>query len=203
VETVFLVCAAVGGTILVLQFALGLLGMASDHDTDHDAGHDHWAGDHADATAWFAGLFTLRSVTAGLTFFGLSGMIALSRSADELTALAVAALGGAFALYAVAQIMHGLKRLGDDGTARIEHTVGEAGTVYVPIPGGNAGPGKVTVTVQKRTMEYAAYTAAGSLPTGARVRVVAVRGPNAVEVEPAESSQEPRPLGSGSAQPAP
>lgn len=185
-ETVFLVCAAVGGTVLVLQFALGLLGLASDHDVDHGHDHDHGAGDHSDGTDWFAGLFTVRSVTAGLTFFGLSGMVALSRGADELTALAVAAFGGAFALYAVAQIMHGLKRLGDDGTARIEHAVGETGTVYVPIPAGNAGPGKVTVTVQKRTVEYAAYTAAEALPTGARVRVVAVRGPNAVEVEPNE-----------------
>jgi hypothetical protein len=60
--------------------------------------------------------------------------------------------------------------------------------VYVPIPAGNAGPGKVTVTVQKRTVEYAAYTAAEALPTGARVRVVAVRGPNAVEVEPGETA---------------
>jgi hypothetical protein len=191
VETVFLVCAAVGGTILVLQFALGLLGVASDHDVDHDHDHDHGVGEHPDGTDWFAGLFTLRSVTAGLTFFGLSGMVALSRGADELTALAVAALGGAFALYAVAQIMHGLRRLGDDGTAHIEHAVGETGTVYVPIPGGNAGPGKVTVTVQKRTMEYAAYTAAGPLPTGTRVRVLAVRGPNAVEVAMSEPESAP------------
>ena len=77
-ETVFLVCAAVGGTVLVLQFALGLLGLASDHDVDHE--HADWAGDHADATVWFVGLFTLRSVVAGLTFFGLSGMVALSRA---------------------------------------------------------------------------------------------------------------------------
>jgi hypothetical protein len=186
VETVFLVCAAVGGTVLVLQFALGLLGVGSDHGVDHaDHGGDH--ADHGDGTSWFAGLFTFRSVTAGLTFFGLSGMVALSRRADELTALAVAVLGGAFALYAVAQIVRGLMRLSDDGTARIERAVGETGTVYVPIPGGNAGPGKVTVTVQKRTVEYAAYTAAAGLPTGARVRVVAVRGPNAVDVEPVEA----------------
>jgi membrane protein implicated in regulation of membrane protease activity len=187
VETVFLVCAGTGGTVLVLQFALGLLGLGSDHDLDHD--HDHDTGhDHAVGTGWFAGLLTFRSVTAGLTFFGLSGMVALSRGANELTALAVAVLGGGFALYAVAQILLGLKRLGDDGTARVEQALGETGTVYVPVPGGNTGPGKVTVTVQKRTMEYAAYTAAGALPTGTRVRVTAIRGPNAVEVEQQETA---------------
>jgi hypothetical protein len=186
VETVFLFCAAVGGTVLVLQFALGLLGVGSDHDADAaDPGGHHF--DHIDTTSWFAGLFTFRSVTAGLTFFGLSGMVALSRRADELTALGVALLGGAFALYAIAQIMKGIGRLSDDGTARVERAVGATGTVYVPIPGNNAGPGKVTVTLQKRTVEYTAYTAADRLPTGARVRVVAVRGPSAVEVEPAEA----------------
>jgi hypothetical protein len=190
VETVFLVCAAVGGTVLVLQFALGLLGVGSDHGGDHGLDHADHGGDyvdHIDGTSWFAGLFTFRSVTAGLTFFGLAGMVALSRRADELTALAVAALGGGFALYAVAQIMKGIMRLSDDGTARVDRAVGATGTVYVPIPGGNAGPGKVTVTVQRRTVEYAAYTAADGLPTGTRVRVVAVRGPNAVDVEPVGS----------------
>jgi membrane protein implicated in regulation of membrane protease activity len=171
---------------------MGLVGLGSDHD--HDLDHADTAGDaghidhsgHVEGTSWFAGLFTLRSVTAGMTFFGLAGMIALSRGADELQALAVAVLGGAFALYAVGQIVLGLRRLGDDGTVRIERAVGRTGTVYVPIPGGNAGPGKVTLALQRRTVEYTAYTAGVGLPTGAKVRVVAVRGPTAVEVEPAE-----------------
>jgi membrane protein implicated in regulation of membrane protease activity len=182
VDTAFLVCAVAGGTVLVLQFLAGLIGLGSDHDVDHD--HD---ADHDHGTSWFAGLITLRSVTAGLTFFGLAGMVAVSRGADEPTALVVAAAGGLVALYAVAQVMQGLKRLADDGTVRVERAVGRTGTVYVPVPAGNVGPGKVTLTLQKRTVEYAAYTAAGPLPTGAKVRVVAVRGPAAVEVEPIEA----------------
>ncbi len=79
--------------------------------------------------------------------------------------------------------MQGLKRLADDGAVR----VGRTGTVTVPVPAGNAGPGKVALTLQKRTVEHAASTTAGPLPTGAKVRVVAVRGPAAVEVEPIEA----------------
>jgi hypothetical protein len=191
VDTAFLVCAIAGGTVLVLQFLAGLLGLGADHgvDHDHDTDHDHGDGHgHGHGTNWFAGLITLRSVTAGLTFFGLSGMVALSRGANDLTALAVAAAGGLVALYAVGQIMLGLKRLGDDGTVRVERAVGRTGTVYVPVPAANAGPGKVTLTLQKRTVEYAAYTAAAALPTGAKVRVVAVRGPTVVEVEPVEAA---------------
>jgi membrane protein implicated in regulation of membrane protease activity len=179
VESVFLICAIVGGIVLVFQFAAAVLGLVGDHDLDH---HDF---SHEPATSWFAGLISFRSVITGVTFFGLAGIAALSRGADDLTALGVAALGGAAALYVMAQVMLGLRRLGSDGTARVERAVGKTGTVYVPIPGGNAGPGKVTLTVQKRTVEYAAYTAGDGLPTGARVRVVAVRGPTAVDVEPA------------------
>jgi hypothetical protein len=183
VETLFLACAATGGTVLLLQFLAGLIGFGADHsfDHDHDLGHDS---DHGDGTSWFAGLITLRSVTAGLTFFGLSGLTALSQGLDEPTALAAAVGGGALALAGVAEVMKGLKRLADDGTVQIERAVGKPGVVYIPVPGGNSGPGKVTVTVQKRSVQYAAYTAAEGLPTGARVRVVGVRGPSAVDVEP-------------------
>jgi hypothetical protein len=182
VETLFLVCAATGGTVLLLQFLAGLVGFGADHsfDHDHDIAHD---GDHGDGSSWFAGLLTLRSVTAGLTFFGLCGLTALSQGLDEATSLAAAVGGGALALAGVAEVMKGLKRLADDGTVRIERAVGRAGVVYIPVPGGNSGPGKVTVTVQKRSVQYAAYTAAEALPTGARVRVVGVRGPSAVDVE--------------------
>lgn len=184
-DTLFLVCAATGGTVLLLQFLAGLIGFGADHsfDHDHDLGHDSG---HGDGTSWFAGLITLRSVTAGLTFFGLAGMTALSQGLDEPTALAAAVGGGAIALTGVAEIMKALKRLADDGTVRIERAVGKPGVVYIPVPAGNGGPGKVTVTVQKRTVQYAAYTAADALPTGARVRVVGVRGPSAVDVEPIE-----------------
>lgn len=191
-DSVFLICAAAGGTLLVCQFVAGLIGLGSDHDVDHGHGldHDHGHGHghtHGHGTSWFAGLITFRTVTAGLTFFGLGGMTALSQGADEALALAIAVLSGAAALYVVAQIMLGLKKLKSDGSVRVERAVGETGVVYLTVPAKNAGPGKVTVAVQKRTVQYTAYTAgADPLPTGAKVRVTAVRGPTTVEVEPVE-----------------
>jgi hypothetical protein len=47
--TVFLVCAAVGTTVLVLQFLLALVGMGGDAvgaEMPHDFGHDLGGGDH-------------------------------------------------------------------------------------------------------------------------------------------------------------
>ena len=84
----------------------------------------------------------------------------------------------------VAFVMRSLHRLRADGTARIDRSVGKNGTVYLPIPGGNAGTGKVTLNVQNRTVEYQAVTPDQTLPTGAHVVVTAVVGPNTVEVVP-------------------
>ena len=201
-ETVFLVCAISGGTVLVLQFLAAMLGFLGDGDVDTDPAHDYALGDdlsdahghgvddhdHVGGTSWFAGLISLRSITTGLTFFGLSGMTALYYQSDALIALSVAGFGGGIALFTVGQIMKGLRRLRADGAARIERTLGSEAIVYLSIPAQNAGPGKITVTVQKRTMEYAAFTQnAAGLPTGSKVRVVAIRGPQTVEVEPLTS----------------
>jgi hypothetical protein len=129
-------------------------------------------------------MLTFRSVSAALAFFGLGGLSALSYELSPPAALSAAAFAGAAALYAVAGVLNFFRRLRHDGTARIDSAVGSTGTVYLRVPGGKAGPGKVTLTVQNRTVECEAFTAAADIPTGAAVRVVAVLGPTAVEVEP-------------------
>ena len=68
-------------------------------------------------------------------------------------------------------------------------SLGQAGTVYVPIPGARAGTGKVMLNVQNRTMEYQAVTAQQELPTGTNVVVVGILGPDTVEVVQSSNSE--------------
>ncbi|MEM2082289.1 MAG: hypothetical protein QXK34_00940 [Candidatus Bathyarchaeia archaeon] len=78
-----------------------------------------------------------------------------------------------------------LVRLKHDGTVRIERAMGKRATVYVPIPGGNHGAGKVQIRLQKRIMEFLAVTAwQQPLPTGTQVEVVDVVNHNTLEVRP-------------------
>ena len=86
-------------------------------------------------------------------------------------------------MYAVHWLMKTLFRMRSEGTARIEYSVGKAGAVYLRIPGNRAGTGKITLNLQNRTMEYQAVTSGEALPTGANIVVVAVVGPDTVEVE--------------------
>ena len=121
-----------------------------------------------------------------MAFFGLAGLTAGPRLADEALTLGVALGAGAAALLAVAWMMKALYRLRADGTVRMDRAVGRTGTVYLTIPPGKAGVGKVTLTLQNRTVECQAVTQREqTLPTGAKVVVVAVLGPDTVEVNPA------------------
>jgi len=189
-ETLYLVCAAVGRTLLVCQFLLSLLGLGH-HDIDHghDAGgHDHDF-DHDHHVSWYVGILTLRTVAAALTFFGIAGLAAGEVYGEPVLVFVLAVLAGAGALFAVAWMMKALHRLKADGTLRIERAVGKTGTVYLSVPGNGGGAGKVTVKVQNRTVEYLAISRQEPLATGTPVQVVAVVGPDTVEVVPVPQAQ--------------
>jgi hypothetical protein len=193
-EKVYLGCAVLGGTIMVCQFLLTLLGlgdhgdMAVDHDVPHDFGHDgHGAGHdaaHEHGQGWFVGILSFRALIAAVTFFGLGGMIGTASDVDGdgLQPFWTAAVFGFGAMMLVAWIMRALSRLRADGTVRIDRTVGTTGTVYLPVPGERAGTGKVTLTVQGRTVELAAVTEGAALPTGSKIVAVSVINPSTVEV---------------------
>jgi hypothetical protein len=196
-ETLYLICAIGGGTLIVCQFLMGLVGLGGEHDVGHDV-HietDHHVGDHHHETShdayahWLVGVLTFRTIVAGLTFFGLAGMVMVRKEVPPLTTLLIALAAGISALFLVAGLMRGLHRLKADGTVHIERAVGTTGSVYLRIPGKKAGTGKVTLKLQNRTVEYQAITAHDELPTGAKVVVVGIVSPDTVEVELAASTE--------------
>ncbi|HEV3255992.1 MAG TPA: hypothetical protein VG013_03860 [Gemmataceae bacterium] len=186
-DTVYLVCATLGGTLLVCQVVLTLLGLGEHHDI---GGHEihvdvHHDVDHDQETSWFVSALSFRALVAAVTFFGLAGLAALSTGAEQPLALGLALAGGGAAVLLVASLMRALSRLRSDGTVRIERAVGKSGTVYLTVPGQKAGVGKVTLNLQNRTVECQAVTAQDELATGAKVVVVSVIAPDTVEVVPA------------------
>lgn len=177
VLTFFLVSALVGGGVLVLQLLLGLVGL--DHGTDaevdvemeggHSLGHDA------------LDLLSVRSVAAGLAFFGLTGL-ALQRSAGVLLAAVAGVVAGMAALAATGFALRLMKRAESDGAAHVEDALGLPATVYLSVRG-PAGPGKVHVVMGGRTIEFQAVSPA-PLPSGTAAVVTGVVGPDTVEVEP-------------------
>ncbi len=197
-DNVFLVCAIVGGTLIVCQFLLTLIGMGGDHDADHGgadhggadhAGGDHDAGHHdhgGHGAAWFFSMLTLRTISAAAAFFGLTGMAGRHMGLDDIQTIVLAAGAGVAAFFLVGWIMRFLHKLNMDGTIRIDQAVGCLGSVYLSIPGAKAGVGKVHVSVINRSMEYQAITAQQALASGTPIIVVGVVGPDTVEVATAD-----------------
>jgi hypothetical protein len=198
VETIFFFSALVGGTILVCQFVLTVVGLGSEfdysdgvlhdagsaadshHGPDHQVGHDEW-------TSWLFSVISFRTVIAALTFFGLAGMAGLRSGLGSFVSLSAAVLAGGGAMMGVHWMVSTLSRLRTDGTMRIARTVGARGSVYIPVPPKNEGQGKVQLKLNDRIVELRAQTSAEQrLPTGAMVVVTDVLGQDTVSVEPIE-----------------
>lgn len=202
-ETLFLYCAAVGGALLFLQLVLLLLAgdagggdFAADVDAElgADVGGDadvtltDGAGPAADAAAHeaahstFLKLLSLQALTAFATFFGLGGLLFVALGWPAVTASTGAAAAGFCAMLAVARALSWMQTLHASGTLDLRNAVGKEARVYVPIPGGGQGYGRVTLAVQGRNVELKARSPGEPLTTGTIARVVGLSGGGAVVV---------------------
>ncbi len=193
-QTLYLLCAAVGGTILVIQTVMLLVGMGDSHGDGFDSSDAHDAGIGHDATHagdaagdLFVKVLTFKTVVAFLTFFGLAGMGSLSSGVSRVPSLTIAILAGGAALLIVAYLMAGLSKLQSKGNLDLRNAVGSLAKVYLRIPAHREGQGKVTVLVQGRKVECKAVTSGPEIPTGAEVKVVALSSTDSLEVLPVSS----------------
>jgi membrane protein implicated in regulation of membrane protease activity len=207
-HTIFLIAAVIGGTVMVCQFVLTLLGLGDDATDigdggfsgdlshaghfgvsgmgiDHDTAFSHAADmdyQHPDST-WLFGVLSFRTIVAAAAFFGVAGVTALSAGYSQGISLAIAMLVGVAAMYGMFWLMRGISQLTSSGNERIGAALGKQATVYIPIPADAKGLGKVHVTLQNRTVEYQAVSdEAAPLRTGETVEIVGVENSDTVNV---------------------
>jgi hypothetical protein len=211
-DTTFTLAALIGGTVLVFQFVVMLLGLTHDGDVggvhgadfgggdvgdghfgdahvtgdmsaDH-AGWDHSAdAGHQTAGSWFYEVLSVRTLSAAVTFFGLAGKTTMAYGYSPLGSLVLAIVAGVAAMYIVYWLFKQVYRLQHTGTENIRNAIGASAVVYVPIPGKRAGAGKVTFRLQNRLVEYQAVTDDDErLATGEKVVVVAIVNSDMVRV---------------------
>lgn len=209
----FLICATIGGTILLLRLALSLVGLgaeglgggfgdlgdaAIDADLPEDVsadpiegGYDH--GHHLE----LGRIFTFQAIVSFLAFFGIGGLAALeSKSKPNATvAVLVGSATGVVAVSLLGYALRALRKLDSDGTVRIAQSIGLGATVYLRIPANGGGEGKITLPIQGRTIEVLARTPGPALRTGDPVVVSRVIDEQTVEVVPPPCSiVKPEPL---------
>ncbi|MCY2960879.1 MAG: hypothetical protein NTY35_12005 [Planctomycetota bacterium] len=189
IQTVYLVCAAAGGTVLVAQTVMLLFGHGDDSgDAMHgDVGHDLGNAGSGEVHTSDSGmsLLSVRTIAAFLAFFGLAGWAGTRAGWDTLPTVGAALGSGFVMLLAVAWLFSMQKKLTAQGNLDPAGAVGMTARVYLRIPAANSGKGKIHVVVQGRTAELAAFTKHASvIDTGAEVRVVRQVTADTFEVEP-------------------
>jgi len=179
-EMMFLICAVIGGAVISIQTLLLLLGFGGLDDLDGVTdGHIELEGSES-----AFGFLSVRAVAAFLTFFGLAGWGATSAGWALGPTIGVSLAAGLAIMLVVVYILSLQKRLYSEGNLHPERIVGETAKVYLRIPA--VGKGKITVSIQGRSEQYDASSAAGAeveIPTGAEVRIVRMITPGSFEVE--------------------
>ncbi len=209
-QTIYWVCAIAGCTLVGIQVVLQVFGLF-DTDVDVDGAHADVDVGHVDvdldashADVGHAvdghvhdvqghgnvlfGILSFKALCAFAGIFGLVGLILLERDIGTGGRVAASASAGFAGMLGVGWMMRGLGRLQSSGSIDIRNAVGRRGTVYLPIPGARTGQGKVTVSVQGRSMEFAAVTDGEALATGTAVTVLAVEGETLKVVSEQEGS---------------
>lgn len=185
IKTVYLGCAVLGGAVLLIQTVLTMTG-GGDHDIGHAAdGPDIGAagsGESPEHDTGF-GLISIRSVASFFCFFGIVGMYGASAGWSTPATLAAAAGAGVVMLLGVAWLFSMQRKLYAQGNVDPKNAVGRTARVYLRIPASGAGKGKVTVSVQGRTVEYSASTKGAEIPTGSEVRITRQITEDTFEVE--------------------
>ncbi len=186
--TVFQICTIFGSVIMILQILMTMLGMDGEAEDIGDVGDDLEMGDeyidtHNVSTQFF-GIISFRSVIAALAFFGIGGLIGDSAGFPTIITLSFAIGMGFVVMVLVGWIIQTMMKLKSDGTVNIKNAIGTVGTVYLTIPPAKSGAGKVTLSIQNRTMEYEAVTQdEESIATGARVEVCDIVDVHTIEVK--------------------
>ena len=163
------------GSVLFGLLGLSLIGADFDADAEIDVDVDA------------SGLFSLKGILSFLAFFGAGGYLALSYG-FPLWGAGVVALGFGYAVMStVVWMLAKLRGLDADYNRKAEALLGEEGSVYLAIPAGGGGVGRIEVRQGGRLVELEAETSGEAIATGARIQVIDVLSSGRVLVAPLDS----------------
>ncbi len=170
-----LACLAVPATLtLIVQTLLVVFSSSFDADTDLD-------GDGLLDASMGSGveLFTVKGFVSFFAVFGWSSILLLKLGLPVALALLIGVALGVLCMFLMALAFAAFAKLQDNGNIQVSDALGVSGTVYIKIPSGRTGLGKVSAVVAGRYSEFDAMTDdEAEIATGAAVTVIACSAPN-------------------------
>jgi len=184
--TVFVICAAAGGTLFVIQMVLQVMGFMGHGNLDADLDHGGHGGDVGHTSADFSfKVLSMQGMSAFLMMFGLVGLASLKSFAGGSTGISVGTglVGGTATTWLIGRLFRLASGLQSSGNLDISRAVGATGTVYLTVHKERLG--KVTITVTNRLLTLDARSAPateGTIETGTPIVVTRVIDDSTVEV---------------------
>lgn len=168
---VFWGCAIVGSAIFLIQAILTLIGMDTDLDMDTDI--DLGDGDTMDLGGGLS-LFSVRNLVNFLVGFGWGGVCLAGVVTNTILLCIAAVVTGIFFVWIFFAIKKQTRKLESNGAFNINLCTGKIADVYLRIPAGCSGKGKVQISVNGSIHEVDAVTDGPELRSGEKVTVVEV-----------------------------
>lgn len=163
--------------IFVIQTILTFIGMDASDGASADFDGDLHSGDMPFQ------LFSLRNLTNFMLGFSWGGIGLYNHIHNKLLLTLAALIIGIGMLLLFFLIIKQIMKLSQDNTMDIKTAIGQTATVYLTIPGHNAGKGKINVKIQETMREIDAVTTGETLPTGSLVKVTEIINDTIINVE--------------------
>lgn len=161
--------------VFVIQSVLTFIGMGGDVDFDIDA---------ADGASDGMGLLTFRNLVNFCLGFGWTAVLLKDQIASTAVLIVVSALVGVVLVALVMMLFKWLSGMQESGNIDVRKAaVGCEGKVYLTIPSGRSGSGKVQITINNAVREYDALTDGDAIPTGREIKVLEAVGSDVLLVE--------------------
>ena len=189
-ERIFWYIAIPFTVLFFIQLVLTFTGMGGEDTGGEfgDGGADLDGDGDADGDGGDGGgfrIFTVKNFITFFTVFGWSGITLHNAGAGEYLVLLGSLLIAVAVMLLVALLFVSITRLAQSGTMDLKGAKGRSGEVYIPIPAGRSGRGKISITLQGALREIDAVTEGEALPRGTAVRVVDITGNGVLLVEKA------------------
>lgn len=169
--------------IFVIQTVLTFLGADSDFNADFDGDASGVDVDMSDGHSGM-GLLTFRNFVNFFLGFGWTAVLLRSEIASTTVLLIVSAVIGVGLVAIVMLLFKWISGMQQSGNIDVfKSATGCIGNVYLTIPGGRSGEGKVQIIINNAVREYNAVTDGETLATGKQIRVIEVINAGTLLVE--------------------
>lgn len=167
-QKIYWTCALIATFVFLVQFILTLLGMDhTDIDVDFDGSDTMDLGNGIN-------IFTMKNLVNFIMGFGWTGVCLKDTISSPLLLILASVLVGMAFVAMFVFIFTKTRKLEKNGAFNINDCQDRTAQVYIHIPAGGEGKGKVQISLNGAVHEFDAITDEDAIPSGTTIKVTEV-----------------------------